>query len=147
MTPDVNVLLAAARADHPHHQTARAWLENALDACQTGASLKLMPLVVASFLRLITHPKIFVQPASMPDALAFIDALLAEPGVEMPALGEEWPILRQLCLEQKLKANDVPDAWLAAAAVRYGEHVVTFDVDFKRLMKRSHVTILTAAQG
>lgn len=27
MTPDVNVLIAASRSDHPHHKAAYAWLE------------------------------------------------------------------------------------------------------------------------
>ena len=30
MTPDVNILLAASRKDHPHHVPALAWLEQAI---------------------------------------------------------------------------------------------------------------------
>ncbi|WP_265289311.1 PIN domain-containing protein [Verminephrobacter eiseniae] len=30
MTPDVNVLVAASRSDHPHHGTARIWLEKSI---------------------------------------------------------------------------------------------------------------------
>ena len=99
-------------------------------------------MVVASFLRLVTNPKIFVQPTPVDDAMAFLDALLAVPGVEMPALGAEWPTLRQLCLEKQLAANDIPDAWLAAAVVHLGEHLVTFDADFKKLLRRAQVTVL-----
>jgi uncharacterized protein len=29
MTPDLNVLIAASRSDHPHHDVARTWLERA----------------------------------------------------------------------------------------------------------------------
>jgi predicted nucleic acid-binding protein len=36
----------------------------------------------------------------------------------------------------------VPDAWLAAAAIHQGEHVVSFDADFKRLLPRSLFTRL-----
>ncbi|MFH2087936.1 MAG: TA system VapC family ribonuclease toxin [Pseudomonadota bacterium] len=142
MTPDVNVLVAASRGDHPHHKTAYAVLDQALAACANGASLKLMPMVVASFLRLVTHPKIFVQPTPVADAVGFVDALLAVPGVEMPALGAEWPILRQLCTEKKASANVIPDAWLAAAVIQLGEHLITFDADFKKLLGRTQVTIL-----
>jgi predicted nucleic acid-binding protein len=39
MTPDVNVLVAASRADHPHHGVARAWLEAAVGSSETGAAL------------------------------------------------------------------------------------------------------------
>jgi len=142
MTPDVNVLIAASRSDHPHHKTAYAWLEKAVAACAEGASLRLMPMVVASFLRLVTNAKIFVHPTPVENAVEFLDALLASPGVEMPSLGGEWPIMRQLCVEKKLTANDIPGAWLAAAVIQLGEHLVTFDVDFKKLLRRTQVTVL-----
>ena len=142
MTPDVNLLIAASRSDHPHHKTTYACLDEAVAACADGASLKLMPMVAASFLRLVTNPKIFNHPTPMDDALEFLDALVAVPGVEMPTLGSEWPMLRQLCIEKKLVANDVPDAWLAAAVIQLGEHLVTFDADFRKLLRRAQVTIL-----
>lgn len=142
MTPDVNVLIAASRSDHPHHKIAYACIDEAVAACADGANLNLMPMVVASFLRLVTNPKIFVHPTPVENAVGFVDALLAVPGVEMPALGSEWPMLRQLCIAKKLAANDIPDAWLAAAVIRLGEHLVTFDTDFKKLLSRTQVTVL-----
>lgn len=144
MTPDVNVLIAASRSDHPHHKIAYTCLDEAVVACADGASLKLMPMVVASFLRLVTNAKIFVKPTPVEAAVGFIDALLTMPGVEMPSLGVEWPLLRQLCLTKKLTANDLPDAWLAAAVIQLGEHLVTFDTDFKKLLSRMQVTVLVA---
>ncbi len=143
MTPDVNILIAASRSDHPHHKAAYACLEEAIAACADGASVKLMPMVVASFLRLVTNSKIFVRPTPLEDAIGFMDALLAVPGVEMPPLGTEWPMLRQLCIEKKLAANDIPDAWLAAAVIQLSEHLVTFDTDFKKLLRRTQVTVLS----
>lgn len=143
MTPDVNVLIAASRSDHPHHKIAFAVLSDAVAACADGASLKLMPMVVASFLRLVTNPKIFVQPTPVENAIGFIDSLAAAPGIEMPFLSAEWPIFRQLCVEKRLTANDIPDAWLAAAIIQLGEHLVTFDADFKKLLGRTQVTVLS----
>lgn len=99
-------------------------------------------MVIASFLRLVTNAKIFVHPTPVEDAAKFLDAILSMPGVEMPNLGAEWPIMRQLCVEKKLTANDIPDAWLAAAVIQLGEHLVTFDSDFKKLLKRAQVTVL-----
>jgi toxin-antitoxin system PIN domain toxin len=142
MTPDVNVLIAASRSDHPHHKIAYECLDKAVATCADGASLRLMPMVVASFLRLVTNAKIFVHPTPVKDAVEFLDAILSVPGVEMPYLGAEWPIMRQLCMEKKLTANDIPDAWLAAAVIQLGEHLVTFDADFKKLLKRTQVTVL-----
>ena len=146
MTPDVNLLVAASRADHPHHKVAYASLNEAVAACADGASLKLMPMVVASFLRLVTNAKIFIQPTPVQDAVAFLDALNAIPGVEMTSVGVEWPMFRQLCVEKNLMANDIPDAWLAAAVIQFGEHLVTFDADFKKLLRRTQLTVLSTAE-
>jgi toxin-antitoxin system PIN domain toxin len=145
MTPDVNVLVAASRSDHPHHAVARDWLEGAIGASRTGASLTLMPMVLASFLRLVTSPKIFQQATPSKDAIAFIDAILASPGVHLAPLGPEWSKLRQLCLDKHLTGNDLPDAWLSAAVTYRGEHLVTFDRDFRKLLTRSQFTLLAPA--
>jgi toxin-antitoxin system PIN domain toxin len=142
VTPDVNVLLAAARADHPHHAPARAWLESALANAAGGEPFTLQPMVAASFLRLVTHPRVFVDPTSSEAALGFVEALLAAPGVVRPPVGEEWPILRRLVAEKGLVANDLPDAWLAAAVLHQGEHLATFDRDFRRLLPRGRFTRL-----
>lgn len=99
-------------------------------------------MVVASFLRLVTNPKIFIHPTPVDDAISFMDALVAVPGVKLHALGAEWPLFRQLCLEKQLAANAIPDAWLAAAVTQLGEHLVTFDADFRKLLGRTLVTIL-----
>lgn len=144
MTPDVNVMVAASRSDHPHHAVARTWLEQAIANASQGTPLKVQPMVIVSFLRLVTHPKIFIHPTPMSEALRFVDALLTAPGVEQPTLGAEWPALRKLCADKALAANDVPDAWLAAAAIHQGEHVVSFDGDFRRLLPRAQFTRLTA---
>ena len=144
MTPDVNVLVAAFRSDHPHHAVARSWLEDALSAAEDGATFTLMPMVIASLLRLVTSPKIFVQPTPISDAVAFVDAIVAMPGVQLASLGPEWPKLRQLCLEKQLTGNDLPDGWLAAAVDHHAEHLVSFDRDFKKLLPRTRFTLLKA---
>lgn len=142
MTPDVNVMVAASRGDHPHHAQARVWLEQAAVAAAAGSALTLMPMVLASFLRLVTSPKIFKVPTPIDEALGFVDALLAAPGVQLASLGAEWPRMRQLCAAKQLTGNDLPDAWLAAATLHLGEHLVSFDRDFRRLLGRAHFTLL-----
>ena len=145
MTPDVNILLAASRSDHPHHGGALRWLEEAVADCETGGTLEILPMVAAGFLRLATHPKIFSDPTPVKAAVDFIDSLLAIPGVVMPELGREWPTLRRLSLEGDLAANDIPDAWIAAAVKTLDSHLVTFDKGFARLLSRSELTILKSA--
>lgn len=142
MTPDVNILVAASRSDHPHHDIARPWLEDALAAAAKGTPLTLMPMVLASMLRLVTSARIFVQPTPVAQVVAFVDALLAMPGVRLASLGAEWPRLRQLCLDKQLAGNDLPDAWLAAAVEQEAEHLTSFDRDFRKLLPRSRFTHL-----
>lgn len=143
MTPDVNILVAASRHDHPHHAAALAWLEQALVDAAHGVPFTVQPMVVAGFLRLVTNPRIFVQPTPIKDALDFIDALLGAPGVEQASLGGEWPLLRKLCTDHGLTANDLPDAWLAAAVIHQASHLVSFDGDFKKLLPKSRFTRLS----
>jgi uncharacterized protein len=145
MTPDVNVVVAAFRADHPHHRTARDWFEAIIAASASGGRFTIFPMVVASFLRLTTNPRIFPTPTPIDAAIAFADALIAAPGAELATLGAEWPVMRQLCLDGRLRANALPDAWLAAAVVQHGEHLATFDADFRKLLRRSQVTVLQTA--
>jgi uncharacterized protein len=145
MTPDVNVLVAASRTDHPYHAVARSWLEEAISGSGAGAVFTLMPMVLASFLRLVTSPKIFQQATPIEDAVAFLDALVASPGVQLAPLGPEWSKLRQLCLDKQLAGNDVPDAWLSAAVAHMGEHLVSFDRDFRKLLRRGQFTLLGPA--
>ena len=142
MTPDVNVLVAASRGDHPHHQIAFDWLNEAVAGARLGAILRLPPIVLARFVRLVTHSRIFVQPTPTKEAFHFLDALLAFPGVDVPPLGPEWAIFRKICLDHRLAANSVPDAWLAATVIHLGDHLVSFDVGFKRLLPRSQLTVL-----
>ena len=142
MTPDVNVLVAAARSDHPYHEVARAWLEETLAGAESGTVCALMPMVLASYLRLVTSPKIFKRPTPIDEAIGFVDALLSLSGVELAELGPEWKRLRQLCLDKKLSGNDLPDAWLVAAVAQRGEHLVSFDRDFRRLLGRGQFTLL-----
>jgi predicted nucleic acid-binding protein len=59
MTPDVNVPVAASRSDHPHHAVARAWLEEAVTDSGSGAAFTLMPMVLASLLKLVTSRNVF----------------------------------------------------------------------------------------
>jgi toxin-antitoxin system PIN domain toxin len=140
--PDVNVLVAAYRSDHPHHEVTRAWLEDALEACAAGSALELLPMVAAGFLRLVTNPRVFQQATPTAQAVAFLNALLAVPGVVMPELGREWRTFSQFCEQRTLKGNDIPDAWIASAVRSSGGHLVTLDRDFKRLLERAEWTLL-----
>jgi len=143
MTPDVNVLVAAYRADHAHHDAAYSWLAEARRNCAQGSdTFTLLPMVATAFLRLVTNQRVFTEPDSIEDAIAFIDTLLDTPGVELEDCGKEWPLLRDKLLALGLHGNLVTDAWIAAAVETLCEHLVTFDKDFKRLLPATDFTLL-----
>ena len=73
--PDVTVLVAASRLDHPHHGPALAWLDAALEGCEKRRPLAIYPMVAAGFLRLVTHPKVFIQPTPHDAALAVLTVI------------------------------------------------------------------------
>ena len=142
MTPDVNVLVAASRADHPNHTAAHAWLLSAIEGARTGVPLGLLGTVIASYLRLVTHRKVFAEPTPMTNAIAYLDALLKRPGVAMLATQDEWLALKKLCLELDLSDNQVPDAWIAASVLQRKETLATFDRDFVRLLPAEQLVLL-----
>lgn len=142
MTPDVNVLVAAFRDDHPHHATALHWLEQARNRCALGERLSLLPMVVTGFLRLVTNRRVFAEPDAIEDAVAFIDVLLQTPGVALSAIGTEWPLLRALALDKQLAGNDLPDAWIAATVQSLGERLCSFDRSFRRLLPSGDLMLL-----
>ena len=145
MTPDVNVLVASSRQDHPHHQPALAWLEAALQRSELSQSqtLAILPMVAVGFLRLVTHPKVFKEPTPTSLALGFMDTLLNAPGVYMPGLQFEWDLLTKLCEKYTLVGNHIPYAWIASALNHHHLHLVTFDKGFRRLVKPSRLTVLS----
>ena len=144
MTPDVNVLVAAAREDHPHHSIAFKWLSEASISSSPQTGLRLMGMVASGFLRVMTHPKAFANPASAAHATAYLDSLLARPGVSFLVAQGEWPRLKALCLDLSLAGNAVPDAWIAACVIQNRETLVTFDRDFKRLLPPQNLLLLRA---
>jgi len=144
--PDVNVLVAAFRADHLHHSTARTWLSQARYDCAQGReTLALLPMVVTGFLRLVTNSRVFANPDTVEDAIAFMDVVLESPGVELRASADEWPLLRNMLLTLGLQGNLVADAWIASTVQALSEHLVTFDRDVTRLMPARDLTLLSSA--
>lgn len=143
MTPDVNVLVAAFRPDHPHHLSARAWLDDAVVQAANGrSSFTLMATVVTGFLRITTNPKIFRETDPLQDVSDFIDSLLSCPSVQFQTQGATWPNLQHVCLAQQATGNLITDAWIAATVMQSGETLCTFDRDFLRLLPADQLLLL-----
>jgi toxin-antitoxin system PIN domain toxin len=128
--PDVNVLVYAHRRDTQQHPVLRRWLEDVLEADEAYA---ISELVVSSFVRVVTHPRIFRDPSSLADALAFAEQLLEQPHCVLVQPGpRHWDIFVRLCRQVSARGNMVPDAFLAALAIEAGCEWITTDRDFAR---------------
>ena len=90
-------------------------------------------LVLAGFLRVVTHPRVFSPPSPMRHALSFLEALTGHPGCVRVAPGDRhWNIFVRLCGDAGVKGNLVPDAYLAALAIESGSEWMTSDRDYSR---------------
>lgn len=128
---DVNVLVGAQRNDDsPHSRTMRTWLDGALAGHEP---LGVSELALSAMVRIVTHPRVFEQPSTPAQALEFADALLASHRVAVVRPGpRHWAIFTDLVGSQRLRGNDVPDAYYAAVALESGATVVTADQSFHR---------------
>lgn len=128
--PDVNVLIYAFRTDSQDHHRYKEWLESVING---PAAYGITPQVLASVVRICTHPGIFALPSSRSDTFAFCQVLLEQPNATVTAPGDRhWPIFEDLCCTSKATGNLVQDAWLAALAIECGCEWITTDRDYAR---------------
>ena len=128
--PDVNILVHAFRSDSSHHKSCRAWLESAVNG---DAHYGMSPQVLSSVIRITTHPRVFVEPSRLDEALRFCDILLAQSHCVVIQPGERhWEIFSRLCTEADARGNLVPDAWFAALAIESGCEWITLDREYAR---------------
>ncbi len=133
---DVNVVLAAHRADHPDHTAVRGWFDEML---VRDERFTVPTLVWGSFLRLATNRRIFEVPTPRPDAFEFIDATCAQPLHLSVAPGpRHLTLLRRLCDEGDALGDLIADAVIAAVAAEHSCEIVTLDRDFARFGSVRH---------
>ena len=133
---DVNIVLAAHRDDHPHHEPVRAWFD---EMRAEGERFTVPSPVWGSFLRLATNRRVFEVPTPRDAAFAFIEAVCAQPSYLPVEPGpRHLPLLRRLCDEADAVGDLVADAVIAAIAVEHGSEIVTLDRDFARFASVRH---------
>ena len=127
---DVNVLVYAARDDVARHDEFRAWLVAALNGHEP---VGLSELVLSGAVRVLTNSRVFDPPMPLVDALAFVDALRAQPRAVSLRPGERhWELFTTLCRDGNVRGNLVADAYHAALAIETGAEWITTDRDFAR---------------
>ncbi|MFN0156330.1 MAG: type II toxin-antitoxin system VapC family toxin [Gaiella sp.] len=127
---DVNVLVYAHRHDAEDHDRYRTWLEEALAG---EVAFGVWDHLLASFVRVVTHPRVFVEPTPVAKALDFARVVRdSGNGVRVLPGPRHWDIFARLCSDANAKGNLVADAYLAAVAIEHGCDWVTTDRDFSR---------------
>jgi len=114
---DTNLLVYAYVKDVPQHEAALEWLDRQLkEVSQVG----LPWAALLAFVRLVSNPRIFRNPVSLPVAWQQVATWLSAPSVWIPApTTRHATILGALLSSKELKANDVPDVHLAALAIEH----------------------------
>lgn len=127
---DVNVLVSAFDDAAPDHDAYRSWITSVIDADEPFG---LSELGLSGFVRVATHPRVFRTPATIGEALAFVDALRAQPhAVIVRPSARHWEVFERLCVAGGAKGGLVADAYHAALAIDAGCEWITADRDFSR---------------
>jgi len=127
---DANLLIYAFDSVSPYHPTARSWLDEQL----SGASAVGIPWeTLAAFLRIVTNPRIYPGVISIGAAWEQAQAWLQCDPVWIPLPTErQTTLLGEMLRVPGLRANDVPDAHLAALAISHGLILCSADAGFAR---------------
>lgn len=127
---DVNVLIYAHREDAEEHEQYLRWVDGVINSDLTYG---ISELVLSGFLRIVTHPRIFITPSRLEDALIFANQLRDRPNCVRVSPGpRHWNIFQGLCRQVRARGVTVPDAYLAALAIETGSEWITADGGFGR---------------
>jgi toxin-antitoxin system PIN domain toxin len=128
--PDVNVLVNAFRDDMPQHDLSAGWIEKQING---PAAYGMADRVVEGFIRIVTHPRGFHDPAPIETAVDFARGLTERSNcVRVTPGGRQWELFLALAIATKAGGNSVADAWLAALAIESGSEWITWDKGFAR---------------
>ena len=125
---DVNIYVNAHWEDNKGHEFYRQWLTEQLEGNEV---FLYCDWVLSAFIRIVTNSKIYKTPTPVEQAIAFIESIRSQPNTVgiMPS-DRHWEIFKRLCLESKATGNLVPDANLAALAIKSGAVWIGADKDF-----------------
>jgi toxin-antitoxin system PIN domain toxin len=129
---DTNILVYAADEDSPFHERCRArleeWRRQTTPWYATWGT-------VYEFLRVITHPRVFRQPWTGPQAWSFVEALLASPtfGLLVPSERHARVAAEVMRGAEYVRGNLFLDARTAILMREHGiKTIYTRDTDFHR---------------
>jgi uncharacterized protein len=126
--PDVNVWLALAVREHPHHAAAMAYWAEAAAARVCFCRVTMLGLV-----HLLTQPRLMGAAAlDAHAALGLYERYMALPEIGLMAEPASTGAALRRFVQAGLPGRMLTDAYLAAFAVGGGLRLVSFDRDFAR---------------
>jgi toxin-antitoxin system PIN domain toxin len=135
---DTNILVYSHRLDQPENPAAFAAMSR-LVAGEAGWAIPWPCLL--EFICVVTHPRLYLRPSTLDEALAQVDAW-QEAGnlVLLAEHGRSWPLLSRLVAGAHLVGPRVYDARIAGICLAHGVHELwTADRDFGRFPElRTH---------
>jgi len=127
---DLNLVIAAFREDHPHHDLALSWLERML---RDRRRFSVPVIVWIGFVRIVTNRRIFTPSTPIVDAFAFVRAMAEQPGhIQLDYASDHLGRFEAVCVDADATGDLVTDAYLAALAIEHGCTLVSLDRDFAR---------------
>lgn len=128
---DTNVLVYAHRKDSEWHAKA----VSAVRAVAEGRAPWALPWpCVHEFVAIVTHPKIYAPPSTLPQALAQMEAWLESPSLILLSESENhFPKLQDLLTKSRSVGPRVHDARIATLCLEHEvDELWTADRDFAR---------------
>ena len=129
---DTNVLVYALDEDSPFHGPCR---DRVLHAREDPSPSFLTWSICYEFLRVTTHPRVFVSPWTSGNAWGFLEALLASPGFDLLAATPRHAAVLARIVEElpDVSGNLFHDLHTAALMREHGvSRICTRDTDFHR---------------
>lgn len=138
--PDINVWLALAVQEHPHHRAARQYWSDAVASAPGAAPAPAQPhiwfcrVTMLGLVRLLSQPKVVGKGAlPLSGAWSLYQQYRSMSQIGLTAEPTDCDThLQSLLAGQDLPARLWTDAYLAALARASGLRLVSFDRDFQR---------------
>jgi hypothetical protein len=128
--PDINVWVALASDRHMHHALARDWFTAGRQADTAFCRVTQM-----GFLRLLTNPRVMGDDVlNQRQAWGVYEQLARDPHVVFaPEPADIEPVWKKLTQSAFAATSLWTDAYIAALALLYDFHVVSFDRGFRKI--------------
>ena len=129
--PDVNVLIYAFRRESTGHEEYANWLTELLSGAD---ELALSESTLTGFMRIVTNPRVYADPAPTTVAMEFLQAVRSARRQRWVTVTDTvWSTFAAIVSgDTQVRGSLIPDAWLAALALAHGCHLATADRGFAR---------------